>query len=93
MVELHDTAGSPHDTTTPDGFESDKSDGEHFTKALTVNGDEPLGREDGVGVETNEPRESVKAEEGKKETLEVLELFKASTVDWTLVKFKLFSSR
>ena len=70
MVELHDTAGSPHDTTTPDGFESDKSDGEHFTKALTVKGDEPTGREDGVGVETNEPRESVIPVDGNKEEFE-----------------------
>ena len=65
IVELHDTADSPHATTTPEGFESEKSLAEHFTNALTVNGDEPLGRLDNDGVETKDPEVSAKEDDGK----------------------------
>ena len=51
----------PHDTTTLDGFASLNEDASHFTQDETLNGDEPVGKDDNIDVDKYDPLEKTRA--------------------------------
>ena len=51
----------PHDTTTLDGFASLNEDASHFTQDETVKDDEPVGKDDNIDVDKDDPLERTRA--------------------------------
>ena len=51
----------PQDTTTLDGFASLNEDASHFTQDETLNGDEPVGKDDNIDVDKYDPLEKTRA--------------------------------
>jgi hypothetical protein len=56
---------NPQAATTPDGFVEFSDDGLHLTHAETVKGEEPVGIDDFIDAEKNDPLERTIAVLGK----------------------------
>jgi len=69
LVLVETSPISPHETITPEGYESLNDDASHLTQEETVKGEEPVGRDDVIGVDKYDPREIVRIEVGKEVSL------------------------
>jgi hypothetical protein len=65
FTKSEDVLASPHETITPEGFESLNDDASHLTQEETVKGEEPVGRDDVIGVDKYDPLVRTSAVLGK----------------------------